>query len=139
MAEVHTVERTPLPQVVEKVDTALRIVAVEPAWMRVTAADGSVIFEGTLGTVENGNVFEVPLTEEPPQLRAGASGSVYFSMNGQHYGPVGKPGTVAKGVILSKDAVAENYAVADLASEDNSALRRLVAELQTQASEAPAE
>ncbi|SHE57163.1 protein RodZ, contains Xre-like HTH and DUF4115 domains [Ruegeria intermedia] len=139
MAEVHTVERTPLPQVVEKVDTALRIVAVEPAWMRVTAADGSVIFEGTLGTVENGNVFEVPLTEEPPQLRAGASGSVYFSMDGQHYGPVGKPGTVAKGVILSKDAVAENYAVADLASEDNSALRRLVAELQTQATETPDE
>lgn len=139
MAEVHTVERAPLPQVVEKADTTLKIVAVEPAWMRVTAADGSVIFEGTLGTVENGNVFEVPLSEEPPQLRAGASGNVYFSMNGQHYGPVGKPGTVAKGVILSKDAVTENYAVADLASEDNRALRRLVAELQTQASETPDE
>jgi len=139
MAEVHTVERTPLPQVVEKVDTTLKIVAVEPAWMRVTAADGSVIFEGTLGTVENGNTFEVPLTEEPPKLRAGASGNVYFSMNGQHYGPVGKPGTVAKGVILSKDAVAEKYAVADLEAEQNSALKRLVAELQTQSAAAPAE
>jgi cytoskeletal protein RodZ len=132
VAEVHTVERPALPQVVEKLDTTLKIVAVNPSWMRVTAADGSIIFEGTLGTVEQGNTFEVPLTEEPPQLRAGASGSVYFSMNGEHFGPVGAPGTVAKGVILSKDAVAETYSVADLEAEQNSALKRLVAELQAQ-------
>ena len=139
LAEVHTVERTALPQVVEKADTTLKIVAVEPAWMRVTAADGSVIFEGTLGTVENGSTFEVPLTEEPPRLRAGASGNVYFSMNGEHFGPAGAPGTVAKGVVLSKDAVAETYAVADLEAEQNSGLKRLVAELQTQAAEVPTE
>lgn len=139
LAEVHTVERPALPQVVEQIDTTLKIVAVNPAWMRVTAADGSVIFEGTLGTVEQGSVFEVPLTEEPPQLRAGASGSVYFSMNGEHYGPAGAPGTVAKGVVLSKDAVSETYNVADLEAEQNSALKQLVAELQTQATEEPAE
>ena len=139
LAEYYTVERPSLPQVVEQIDTTLKIVAVNPAWMRVSAADGSVIFEGTLGTVEQGNVFEVPLTEEPPVLRAGASGSVYFSMNGEHYGPVGAPGTVAKGVVLSKDAVSETYSVADLQSEQNSALRQLVAELKTQATEEPTE
>ncbi len=139
VAELHTVERSVLPQVVEQLDTTLKIVAVNPAWMRVTAADGSVIFEGTLGTVEQGSVFEVPLTEEPPLLRAGASGSVFFSMNGEHFGPVGAPGTVAKGVVLSKDAVAETYAVADLEAEQNSALKQLVAELQTQAVDEPAE
>lgn len=139
IAEVHTVERPALPQVVEQIDTTLKIVAVNPSWMRVTAADGSVIFEGTLGTVEQGSVFEVPLTEEPPLLRAGASGSVFFSMNGEHYGPAGAPGTVAKGVVLSKDAVAESYAVADLEAEQNSALKQLVVELQAQAAEAPAE
>ncbi len=139
VAEVHTVERPALPQVVEQIDTTLKIVAVDPAWMRVTAADGSVIFEGTLGTVEQGSVFEVPLTEEPPQLRAGAAGSVFFSMNGEHFGPVGAPGTVAKGVVLSKDAVAEAYAVADLEAEQNSALKQLVAELQAQVSEEPVE
>jgi len=139
VAELHTVERPALPQVVEQLDTTLKIVAVNPAWMRVTAADGSVIFEGTLGTVEQGSVFEVPLTEEPPLLRAGASGSVFFSMNGEHFGPVGAPGTVAKGVVLSKDAVAETYAVADLEAEQNSALKQLVAELQTQATDEPAE
>ncbi|NVO55584.1 DUF4115 domain-containing protein [Rhodobacteraceae bacterium B1Z28] len=139
VADIHTVERPALPQVVEQVDSTLKIVAVDPAWMRVTAADGSVIFEGTLGTVEQGNVFEVPLTEEPPLLRAGASGSVYFSMNGEHFGPAGAPGTVAKGVVLSKDAVSDTYNVADLEAEHNSALKQLVAELQTQVTEAPAE
>ncbi len=139
VADVHTVERSALPQVVEQLDTTLRIVAVNPSWMRVTAADGSVIFEGTLGTVEQGSTFEVPLTEEPPQLRAGASGAVYFSMNGEHYGPVGAPGTVTKGVVLSKDAVADRFEVADLDSDQNSALKQLVAELKTQATEAPTE
>ncbi len=139
VAEVHTVERPALPQVVEQLDTTLKIVAVDPAWMRVTAADGSIIFEGTLGTVEQGSVFEVPLTEEPPLLRAGASGSVYFSMNGEHYGPAGAAGTVAKGVVLSKDAVSETYAVADLEAEQNSALKQLVAELQAQVDETPTE
>ncbi len=139
VAEVHTVERPTLPQVVEELDTTLKIVAVDPAWMRVTAADGSIIFEGTLGTVEQGSTFEVPLTEEPPLLRAGASGSVYFWMNGEHFGPVGNPGTVAKGVVLSKDAVADRYDVADLEAEQNSALKQLVAELQAQESQEPAE
>ncbi len=139
VAEVHTVERPTLPQVVEQIDTTLKIVAVAPAWMRVTAADGSVVFEGTLGTVEQGNTYEVPLTEEPPQLRAGASGSVYFSMNGEHFGPVGAPGTVAKGVVLSKDAVAERFEVADLEAAQNSALKQLVAELQTQTPAEPTE
>ncbi|WP_170329175.1 helix-turn-helix domain-containing protein [Ruegeria arenilitoris] len=140
VAEVHTVERPDtLPQVVEQIDTRLKIVAVNPAWMRVTAADGSVIFEGTLGTVEQGSVFEVPLTEEPPLLRAGASGSVFFSMNGEHYGPAGAPGTVAKGVVLSKDAVSESYTVADLPADQNSTITQLVAEFQAQGTEDTAE
>jgi len=84
-------------------------------------------------------VFEVPLTEEPPQLRAGAAGSVYFSMNGEHFGPVGAPGTVAKGVVLSKDAVFDTYQAADLESDENSALKQFVAELQTAVAEAPAD
>ena len=139
VTEVHTVERSVLPQVVEKIVSTLKIVAVNPSWMRVTAADGSVIFQGTLGTVEQGSTFEVPLTEEPPQLRAGASGSVYFLMNGEHFGPVGAHGTVTKGVVLSKDAVAESFAVADLEAEQNSALKQLVAELKTEVTEASAE
>ncbi len=138
-AAIEIVEENVLPQVVEDLEPSLKIVAVNPAWMRVSSADGSILFEGTLGTVEQGNVFEVPLTEEAPQLRAGAAGSVYFAVNGQHYGPVGAPGTVAKGVVLTPDSVTEVFAEADMSSDDNSALRQLVAELQTEATEAPTE
>ncbi|WP_093029680.1 helix-turn-helix domain-containing protein [Ruegeria marina] len=128
-----------LPQVVEELEPTLKIVAVSPAWMRVTSADGSVIFEGTLGTVEQGNTYEVPLTEEPPTLRVGESGAVYFTMNGAHYGPVGARGTVTKNVELSMDAVGERFAVADLEADQNQALRQLlVAEAQDAATRAPA-
>lgn len=120
-----------LPQVVEELEPTLKIVAVSPAWMRVTAADGSVIFEGTLGTVEQGSTYDIPLTEEPPTLRVGESGAVYFAMNGEHYGPVGARGTVTKNVQLSMDAVGERFEVADLEAEQNFALRQLlVAEAQ---------
>ena len=136
---IHPVGRKALPQVVEKIDSPLKIVAVNPSWMRVTAADGSVIFQDTLGIVKQGSTFEVPLTEEPPQLRAGASGSVYFWINGEYFGPVGAPGTVIKGFVLSKDAVVESLAVADLEAEQNRALKQLVAELKTEVTEAPTE
>jgi len=130
-----------LPQVVEDLEPTLKIVAVSPAWMRVTAADGSVIFEGTLGTVEQGSIYEIPLTEEPPTLRVGESGAVYFAMNGAHFGPVGPRGTVTKNVQLSMDAVFERFEIADLEAEQNFALRQLlVAEAQnTQPQQAAAD
>ncbi|MCE8524393.1 DUF4115 domain-containing protein [Ruegeria pomeroyi] len=132
LSETQRAVEALLPQVVEEIEPTLKIVAVSPAWMRVTAADGSVIFEGTLGTIEQGNVYEVPLTEEPPKLLVGESGGVYFSMNGAHYGPIGARGTVTRNVVLSMDAVGERFQVADLESDQNNALRQLlVAEAQS--------
>ncbi|MCE8536475.1 DUF4115 domain-containing protein [Ruegeria pomeroyi] len=132
LSETQRAVEALLPQVVEDLEPTLKLVAVSPAWMRVTAADGSVIFEGTLGTVEQGNVYEVPLTEEPPKLLVGESGGVYFSMNGAHYGPIGARGTVTRNVVLSMDAVDERFQVADLESDQNNALRQLlVAEAQS--------
>ena len=127
LSETQRAVEALLPQVVEELEPTLKLVAVSPAWMRVTAADGSVIFEGTLGTVEQGNVYEVPLTEEPPKLLVGESGGVYFSMNGAHYGPIGARGTVTRNVVLSMDAVGERFQVADLESDQNNALRQLLA------------
>lgn len=132
LSETQRAVEALLPQVVEDLEPTLKLVAVSPAWMRVTAADGSVIFEGTLGTVEQGNVYEVPLTEEPPKLLVGESGGVYFSMNGAHYGPIGARGTVTRNVVLSMDAVGERFQVADLEADQNNALRQLlVAEAQS--------
>ena len=123
-----------VPQVVEDVDENLVMVAVRPAWVRVTAADGTQIFEAIM---EPGQTFEVPLTEEPPTLRAGESGAIYFAMDGQHYGPLGNRGQVTSGVVLSKGSVGETLQVADMELESNSALRQIVAQAQTAIEDAP--
>lgn len=119
-------ETTPFtPQVVEDAAPTLVMVAVRPSWVRVRSADGSVIYEGIM---ERGDTYEVPATEEPPTLRAGESGAVYFAMNGQHYGPVGPSGTVTSNLPLSLDTVADRYEVADL--EGDGDLASVVAEAQ---------
>ncbi|MDP5215985.1 DUF4115 domain-containing protein [Ruegeria sp. 2205SS24-7] len=115
-----------VPQVVEDAAPSLQMVAVRPSWVRVTAADGTHIYEKIM---EPGEVYEVPLTEEPPKLRAGESGAVYFVVNGAHYGPVGEKGVVTKNLPLSIDAVNERYQVADIKQDGD--LARVVAEMQT--------
>lgn len=115
----------PVPQVVEDPAPNLVMVAVRPSWVRVRAADGTVIFEGIM---ESGQSYEVPATEEPPTLRAGESGAIYFALNGRHYGPVGDRGVVTSNLPLSTEEIAARYQVADL--EQDRDLARMVAEAQ---------
>ncbi|WP_439156528.1 helix-turn-helix domain-containing protein [Yoonia sp.] len=106
----------PSIQVVEPPVPELQLVAVRPAWVRVRAADGTVIFEGVM---EPGQNFVVPPTEEPATLRVGESGAMYFAINGTHYGPVGRKGVVTSNVVLTTNSLTETYAVADLSSDDD--------------------
>lgn len=115
---------TPTPQVVEAPRPDVRLVAVRPAWIRVRAADGSVVFEGILN---GGDTYDVPATEEPPTLRVGESGAVYFHVAGKHYGPVGPRGSVTSNVALSANGLMQKYDVADLSQDQD--LSRYVAEL----------
>lgn len=102
------------PRVTENGRPGVTIVAVRPAWVRVSAADGTVVFEKIL---DAGEEYQVPMTEEPPLLRAGMSGSLYASVNGELRGPLG-PGTATiRNVALTADAMTETYAVADLSSD----------------------
>src|SRR6056297_2487778 len=113
-----------VPQVVEGAPDKVQVVAVRPAWVRVRAADGSVIFEGIMNA---GDTYEVPHTEEPPTMRVGESGAVYFAVNGQHYGPAGPRGAVTANLSLTPDALTGRYALADPGADDD--LQRVVAEL----------
>ena len=110
-------ERTYRPvQVVEAPVPELQLVAVRPAWVRVRAADGTVIFEGVM---EPGQNFVVPSTEEPATLRVGESGAMYFAVNGVHYGPVGPRGTVTSNVELTTASLTTDFAVADLTADND--------------------
>jgi cytoskeletal protein RodZ len=121
-----------VPQVVEGTAAAVQMVAAYPSWVRVRAADGTVIFEGIMN---KGDTWDVPATEEPPVLRTGESGAIYFAMDGQYFGPVGSRGSVTSNLPLHREALAELYEPALL--ENNSDLATMVAELTEAAAVAP--
>ena len=121
------------PQVVADDVPDVRLVAVRAAWVRVRAADGSVIFEGIMNAGES---YDVPATEEPPTLRVGESGAVYFAVNGEHYGPAGARGSVTSGLALTPGELTGRYAVADIDADQD--LMRYVAELQAAPADLPA-
>ena len=114
-----------VPQVVEQIPGQVQLVAVRPAWVRVSAADGTSVFEGIL---DAGDTYPIPMTEDPATLRVGESGAIYFAVNGQHFGPAGPRGQVTSKVALSAEALTQNYTVADISADQD--LARVVAEVQ---------
>lgn len=115
------------PQVVAQTTPGVQMVAVRPAWVRVRAADGSVIYEGIMNA---GDTYDVPATEAPPTLRVGESGAIYFRVDGRHYGPVGPRGAVTSNLALTSETLTQDFAVADLTQDSD--LERYVAALQAQ-------
>lgn len=104
-----------IPRVVEEPSPALTMVAVRPSWVRVRAADGTVIFEATM---QPGDTWEAPLTEEPPTLRTGESGAIYFAMNDKFYGPVGETGAVTSNLPLEIAGLQETYLPVDVDTDE---------------------
>lgn len=94
----------------------VEILAARPAWVRVTAADGTVLLEKTL---DAGERFALPKLETPPSLRAGNSGAVYFAVNGQAYGPAAPGAQVVKKIELSPEALMARYTLADLGKDSD--------------------
>lgn len=113
------------PKVVADARPDLRVIAVRPAWVRVSGADGTVLYEGILN---GGDTYDVPATEEAPTLRVGESGAVYFAVAGRNYGPAGARGQVTSGLVLAPDALTGRYALADPMADTD--LLRYVAEVQ---------
>jgi cytoskeletal protein RodZ len=101
-------------QVVAADAPAVELLAVRPAWVRIQAADGTVIFEKIL---DAGERYALPKTVEAPLLKVGESGALYFAVNGQTYGPAGSDGSVTKNLVLSPDTLTAAYAVADLTQD----------------------
>ena len=122
-SEVGPLAQIDTPQVLEPAPPTLALFAIRDAWVRVTAPDGSRIFENTM---KPGEEFILPQTEIAPMLWAGMSGSVYFVVEGKLYGPAGTGGKVVKNVELSAKSLITNYQPANLKSDP--VLVRVVAE-----------
>lgn len=101
-------------QVVAADAPPVELLAVRPSWVRVQAADGTVLFEKVL---DAGERYTVPAMETAPLLRAGNSGSVYFAVLGKTYGPAAPGAQVVKNVELSPEALTAAYALADLTGD----------------------
>lgn len=114
LATTQPLGETPVQVVAPDAAPSVEIIAARPSWVRVQAADGTVLFEKVL---DAGERYKVPLTDEPAQLRAGESGAVYFAVNGTTYGPAGASGQVTKNITLSPDALTQRYAAADVAAD----------------------
>ena len=110
------------PKVVEDAAPEIVVMAVRPAWVRIRAADGTVLFEKIL---DAGEEYVLPATEDPPTLRAGMSGSLYFKLNGELFGPAGEGSNTVRDLALDMDALREGYDVADLDGDPE--LARIVA------------
>lgn len=115
------------PQVLGAGPDTVELLAVRPSWLRVRGADGSVIFERIL---DAGERYTIPQTEQPPTLHAGNSGSVYFLINGQAYGPAAPGAQVVRNVPLDAAALQSEYQVADLGRDQDLAV--YVAQLREQ-------
>ncbi len=109
----------PAPQVVNAGPPTVELLAVRPSWVRVRGADNSVIFERIL---DAGETYTIPQTELPPTLHAGNSGSVYFLIDGQPYGPAAPGAQVVRNMALSVDALREGLAQADLTRDQDLAV-----------------
>ena len=112
-------------QVVEAGAPAVELLAVRPSWVRVQAADGTVLFEKVL---DAGERYVVPQMQEAAVLRAGNSGSVYFAVKGQTYGPAAPGAQVVKNIALTPEALTAAFAVADLTGDADLARYVTVAE-----------
>ena len=118
----------PPVQVIEEAKPGVTLFAVRPSWVRVRAADGTVIFEKIL---DAGERFDVPVTEEPPTLRAGNANALFVSIGGETYGPIGTGPEVVKNVVLGADPLRETYTVANPADDRDLARFIDVAEAQS--------
>ncbi len=101
-------------QVVAEAKPGVEVLAVRPSWVRVSAADGTVLFEKIL---DAGERYAVPPLQQAAVLRSGNSGSIYFVVNGKTYGPAAPGAQVIKNVALSAEALTTGYQTADISGD----------------------
>ena len=114
-------------QVIEPNEPEIVLFAVRPSWVRVQSVDGTVLFEKIL---DAGERYVLPKSQEPPLLRAGNAGSVYFAVNGVTYGPAGSGPSVVKNVPLGAPDLMAAYEMADVSKDGDLARFIAVAEAQ---------
>lgn len=111
-AAIATVADTPAVAIGEPLLTAqsheplISIFAQEEAWMRVTADDGTIIFETILGA---GDEYSLAPGTQLATLRAGNAGHVYLLVDGQVFGPLNGTDGVVNGLSLAANNIEQSF------------------------------
>ncbi len=108
VAAVETPAEVGNPQVtVAEKAPLISLFAQQEAWVRVSAADGSVLFEKVLAA---GEEYTLPARAEVSSLRAGNAGYLFLMVDGQVFGPVNGTNGVARNVSLAAADIVNSYA-----------------------------
>ena len=103
-------------QVVADAAPTVEVLAVRPSWVRISATDGTILFEKIL---DAGETYTVPALAQAPVLRAGNSGSVYFTVNGKAYGPASPGNQVVKNLSLDVASLTKDFQPADPSADSD--------------------
>lgn len=103
-----------IPGLPGSLQPGVTIVAVRPAWVQITAADGGVLYSGIMN---GGDRFSVPQAMEDARIAVGDSGSVYFAVNGGVLGPIGPRGVATSNIDLDAEALKARLTPSDIASD----------------------
>ncbi|MDQ2089126.1 helix-turn-helix domain-containing protein [Marimonas arenosa] len=114
LAESEQQPQPSVPQVLADAPTGVVLFAVRPAWVRVRAADGSIVFEKIL---EAGEEYEIPPELEAPTLQAGMSGSLYFEIDGELFGPAGQGTSTVRKLSMARADLLDSFQLADFAQD----------------------
>ena len=100
---------TPRVQILAPMPNRVQLVAKNGVWLRVKDANGSIIYEQVMDAQDP---FDVPILDRPALIeRAGNSGSLFFLVNGQLYGPAGNGTRTVKNIYLSPENLIQTYDV----------------------------
>jgi hypothetical protein len=116
------------PQVVTEAAKGVVLFAVRPAWVRIRSADGTIIFEDTM---DAGAEYHLPVDVEAPTLQAGMSGSLYFEVDGELFGPAGRGTATVRKLSMAQADLLKNFSPADLSQDPELAKIIALAEAQT--------
>lgn len=93
------------------------LVFVEEAWVRVRNSGGQTVHEALM---RGGQRWALPEDAEGLTLRAGNAGGVFVEIDGERFGPFGRPGAVVSNVPLDADALRGSLARAETAMTTSS-------------------
>ncbi|MCF6271659.1 MAG: DUF4115 domain-containing protein [Rhodobacteraceae bacterium] len=91
---------------VARAEPLISIFAQREAWVRVSAADGSVLFEKILAP---GEEYTLPARSELATLRAGNADWLFLMVDGQVFGPLKGVNSVASNVSLTAANITDSY------------------------------